>query len=65
MENLEFIILTAIVAISFLIFIVVTVREFNKMNTTEFKERDSDGADKVMRNVGSVFDTDFDREKKY
>jgi hypothetical protein len=64
MENLDFIILTSIVAISFLIFIIVTVKEFNKMNNTEFKERESDGADKVMRNVGSVFDTDFTREKK-
>jgi len=37
MENLDFLLYTIIVSISFIVFIVATVREFNYMSKNEFK----------------------------
>jgi hypothetical protein len=63
MENLDFLILTSVVVIAFLIFGISTYMEFNKMNKDEFKNRGkSDGADKLMNSVGNVFDTNFTRK---
>ncbi len=63
MENLDFLILTGVVVIAFVIFGISTYLEFNKMEKNKFEARKSDGADKVMNSVGSVFDTNFKRDK--
>ncbi len=63
MENIDLIILTIVVSLSFLIFIIITAKEFNKMNQNEFNEERNQGAEKFLNKMGSPYDTDFDRNK--
>jgi hypothetical protein len=59
MENLDIILLTAVVAIVFLVFIVTTLKEFAKMETeiyTDLKSKPSYGRDALYDLLQKLFD---------
>jgi hypothetical protein len=59
MENLDIILLTAVVAVAFLVFIVTTLKEFTKMETevyTDLKSKPSYGRDALYDLLQKLFD---------
>jgi hypothetical protein len=59
MENLDIILLTAVVAVAFLVFIVTTLKEFTKMETetyTDVKTKPSYGRDALFDLLQKLFD---------
>ncbi len=66
MENTDIIVLTAIIAVLFLVFIIATVREFAEVGREEFKGgREGGPPADLMRFIGSVFTDDrIDVKKK-
>jgi len=61
MENLDIILLTAVVAVAFLVFIVTTLKEFTKMETevyTDLKSKPSYGRDALYDLLQKLFDDD-------
>ena len=59
MENLDIILLTAAVAVAFLVFIVTTLKEFAKMETevyTDLKSKPSYGRDALYDLLQKLFD---------
>jgi hypothetical protein len=61
MENIDIIILTALVVVSFLIFIVTSIKEFTKMEDKPYKYEKASGFTRaVLFNVLSAF---FDDEE--
>ena len=59
MENLDIILLTAVVAVAFLVFIITTLKEFTKMETetyTDVKSKPSYGRDALYDLLQKLFD---------
>jgi hypothetical protein len=59
MENLDIILLTAVVAVAFIVFIVTTLKEFTKMETetyTDVKSKPSYGRDALYDLLQKLFD---------
>jgi hypothetical protein len=59
MENLDIILLTAVVAVAFLVFIITTLKEFTKMETevyTDLKSKPSYGRDALYDLLQKLFD---------
>jgi hypothetical protein len=59
MENLDIILLTAVVAVAFLVFIVTNLKEFTKMETevyTDLKSKPSYGRDALYDLLQKLFD---------
>ncbi len=66
MGNTDFIVLTSVVVVLFLVFIIATVREFNAMSNTKFVEKEEGGPRaEMMRLIGKLFTDDrIDAGKK-
>lgn len=66
MENIDIIILTAIVAIAFVIFIVTSIKEFTKMAKTPYKYKKETGFNRaVLFNlITSLLDEKDEQKKK-
>ena len=59
MENLDIILLTAVVAVAFLVFIITNLKEFTKMETetyTDLKSKPSYGRDALYDLLQKLFD---------
>lgn len=64
MDTNFIIILGAIVCLSFLIFIVITIKEFMKMSKNEFKEERNQSAEKFLNIISKPYDNKSGSTKK-